>query len=143
MNPTALSYATAYDAFKNNDHKTGSLTLTGVVSGNTGPGTGIAQFTTTIVLDREESVTEIYISSNRTSDQFTVGTTYQLIETIDHPDGINSGIAAFYSVLFTVEYPPNAITITAFIPNPYTTTLSNIDEIFDLSIFTFVTPFTP
>lgn len=141
MNPQALSFSSpAYNGFKNNDYESGTIALSGIVAGS-----GTLSVATVIPLQREDSVTQLYFMTNRVAQANLYGgnETYYLPPIINYSTGTTTGFPgnAPYSVQFFTNFQPNQVTITANILNPYSTTLSNIDAVYSLQVFTFIAPF--
>lgn len=141
MNPAALAFASpAFNGFKNNDYQATSISVSGTITGS-----GSGSFTSSVSLQRDESVARIFLTTNRTSTSsgYSSGNTYELPGRIDYSDGTTTGFPgnAAYSVFFQLNFVVNQLTITAFIPNPYSTTLSGIGATYNFQIFTFVAPF--
>lgn len=140
MNDAALSYSTVYNGFKNNDYQGGSVT----VSGSIAVGATFSS-SVTIALERDESVAQIYLTSNRTSAYggYTVGDTIALPNPLNYFDGTTASfpLDSAYGVVFLVKFELTQVTITVFIQNPYAEDLSNIDAIYNFEVYTFVAPF--
>lgn len=141
MNPAALSFtAPNYNGFKNNDYKPSSITLSGTV-----PGSGTLVVSAIISLARDNSVTQLYFTTNRVAQAnlYLTGETYELPPIINYSTGTTTGFPgnAPYSVQFFTNFQPTQVTITANILNPYSTTLSTIDAVYNLQAFTFIAPF--
>lgn len=140
MNPEALSFSTSYNAFKNNDYQPTSIVVSGTVTAS-----GLGSFTQTISLAREDSVAQIYISTNRASasNLFVTGEWYALPLKMDYTNGSTPTLpgTASYSALFYPQFTGNQLVMNVQVPNPYPETLSNISATYDFKIFTFVAPF--
>lgn len=141
MNPVALSFSSpAYNGFKNNDYESGSITLSGSIAGS-----GTLSVASIIALSRDNSVAQPYFTTNRVAQAnlYIVGETYYLPPIITYSTGTTTGFPgdAPYSVQFFTNFQPTQVTITANILNPYSTTLSNIDAVYNLQVFTFIAPF--
>lgn len=141
MNPKALSFTSpGYNGFKNNDYETGTVSISGTVSGS-----ATLSVPVIIPLNRDNSVTQIYFTTNRATQAnlYVVGETYTLPPIINYSDGTTTGFPgnAPYSVQFFVNFQPNQVTVTGFLQNPYSTTLSGISAVYNLEVFTFIAPF--
>jgi len=140
MNPSALSFSTEYNQFKNNDYVATSVSTSGTVTASSDKSTS-----TTITLDRESSVAEIYftVSQNSSPSVYTTGTEYQLPTIISYDNGstVSSPGTAVYSVQFITNFTATTLTITAYILNPYAENLSSINNTYTLKVFTTVAPF--
>jgi hypothetical protein len=138
--PSKLAFSTSFDAFKNNDYKTGSL----VVSGTVGAGV-LATYTGTVTLSRSESVAQIYYSTSVASDNHSTSRNYIYTPdtTILHSDGSTAASpgAAPYTVLFTTEYSGTTLSVKAYVLNPYGGTLTLISETISFEVYTFIAPF--
>jgi len=142
INPDAIAFANPeYNGFKNNDYQVGTITVSGTVA----PAPANAIFSTTFNLQRQDSVVQLYLTTNRTSDPpfYTSGETYQLPTVIDYNDGttVTDPGTAGYGIIFTVTYTSTQITVTATIPNPYAEDLSGIDATYTIEAYTFIAPF--
>lgn len=140
-NPTAIAFASPeYNAFKNNDYQTGTITISGTILASAS-----GSFTTTIPLQRQNSVTQLYFVTNRTTSPslYTANQTYILPPKVDYADGTTPGfpLTSPYTVQFFTAFTPTQVTVTAYIGNPYAATLSNIDATYTIYAFTFIAPF--
>lgn len=138
--PSKLAFSTAFDAFKNNDYKTGSLTVSGTVAAST-----FASYSGTVTLDRADSVTQIYFSTSVNSDLHSTNRNYLYTSdtTIQHNDGSTATFpgAASYVLLFTTEYSGATLTIKANMLNEFLETLTVVTETINFEVYTFVAPF--
>lgn len=138
--PSKLAFSTAFDAFKNNDYQTGSLTLSGTVANNT-----LASYTGTVSLDRADSVTQIYFTTSVNSDFHSTGRSYLYTAdtTIQHSDGSTPSFpgAEPYTILFATEYSGSTLTLRAYVLNVTGETLTVVTETVNFEVYTFVAPF--
>ena len=140
MNLAALSFSNVYDAFKNNDYQTGSLTISGTI-----PAGNIASYSGTVTLDRADSVAQVYFTSTVNS-LFTSTNQiylYSAETTIEHDNGSTPTFPGFapYTILFSLGYSSTTLTFTANILNPYSETLTPVTETISFEVYTFVAPF--
>lgn len=138
--PAKLAFSTSFDAFKNNDYKTGFLTVTGTIAAG-----ATATYSGSVTLDRTDSVTQIYYETSVNSDYHSVARNYLLTSDarIDHSNGSTPTLpgTAAYSLLFTTAYSANTLTLSVTTRNPNANTLTVVTEIVSFEVYTFVAPF--
>jgi hypothetical protein len=138
--PSKLAFSTAFDAFKNNDYKTGTIAISGTV------GVGaVTSYSGSVTLDRSDSVTQIYFTTSVNSDLHSTGRNYLYTSdnTIQHSNGSTATFpgSASYALLFTTEYSGSTLTLKANTRNEFFETLTVVTETISFEVYTFVAPF--
>lgn len=137
--PAKLALASTFDAFKNNDYKTASITVSGSISA------GLTRFTTEIELDRDESVTEIYFTTSVSSLYHSPSRLYILLpdSSIYHNDGAAPpGFpTASYNLDFENIYEQNTLTLSLSVASPFPDPLTLVTETIEFEVYSFIGPF--
>lgn len=139
--PAKLAFAVpAFDAFKNNDYKTGSLAVSGTIGASSS-----ASYSGSATLSRSDSVTQIYFSTSVASDYHATSKNYLFTSDtlIHHSNGSATGFpgSATYDIQFSVGYSSNTLTLTANILNQFPSTLTVVSETISFEVYTSVAPF--
>lgn len=138
--PAKLSYSSSYDAFKQYDEATASISISGTV------GAGVlASYSDTATLSRESSIVQLYYTTTVNSDLHATGRHYLYLPEVQivHSNGSTPTFpgTAFYNILFESLFTLNTITLKATIFNPDIETLTVVSETLDFELFSFVAPF--
>lgn len=141
-NPAKLSFALpSFDAFKNYDRKTITITISGTVGAN-----NTITYSGSTTLSRDNSITSVGFTTSANSNLHGTSQTYLFLpETVvEHSDGSTATFpgSAAYSIIFINEFSGNDVTITARIGNPYMEVLTPIPEVLSFTLYTFIAPFT-
>lgn len=138
--PAKIAFGSPFDSFKNNDYKTASVTASGSVAP-----TSLTRFTTTVPLDRDESVTDIYFTTTANSIYHNTGRTYVLLPdtSIYHNDGdAPPGFSpATYNIDFENIYGSSELTLSLSIASPFPDPLVLVSETINFEVYTFIGPF--
>jgi len=140
MNPQALSFFSGFDSFKQYDKKSASLTVSGTVA-------SFSTFSGSVIIGRANSVTQIYYSTDVSSDFHAPGQKHLLMAGafILHADGsiaADPGNPVYtYDIQLTASYTSTTVGLVASVQNPYASDLTPITETLSFTVYTFVGPF--